>query len=244
MDAVTFVREHAPWLAAPELGVCVVGSQALAAACRAAGVDGPDPSDLDLAWALPSEQGQALLERHGCFVPTTTGSVERGTLAARIGGARVEITTFRAGAQDAPLRERLHADLSERDMTIGALAVALASGEVHDPFDGLRHYRERRVAPVGNPAQRVREHGIRWLRYFRKAHELGCTVDASIRNLRRDLDPRLLLELPVEAVALELRAIVAKCASPGRCPVPAGSASWMPRRPRSRSRRWRAGSPA
>ena len=217
MDAVAFLEQHAPWLAAPELGVCVVGSQALATALRAAGADAPEPSDLDLAWALDQKAGQALLEQRGCFVPTTAGNVERGTLAAKIGGLRVEITTFRAGSADAPMAERIRADLSERDMTIGALAVELATGALHDPFDGLQHHRQRRIVPVGDAAQRVREHGIRWLRYFRKASELGFTVDPSIRRLRRTLDPRLLLELPKEAVALELRALLTKCRSPGRC---------------------------
>ncbi|MFT6081446.1 MAG: hypothetical protein ACJAQZ_003517, partial [Planctomycetota bacterium] len=49
MDALVFIRQHAPWLTAPELGVCIVGSQALAIACRDAGIDGPNPSDLDLS---------------------------------------------------------------------------------------------------------------------------------------------------------------------------------------------------
>ncbi|MEC8651926.1 MAG: hypothetical protein VXY92_05130, partial [Planctomycetota bacterium] len=102
MDAVAFVREHAAWLAAPELGACVVGSQALAVACRAANVDAPSSNDLDLAWALNPEEGRALLEQRGCFVPTTDGNVARGTLAAKLGGARVEVTTFRAGDAAAP----------------------------------------------------------------------------------------------------------------------------------------------
>ena len=217
MDAVAFVQEHAPWLTAPELGACVVGSQALAAACRASGLEPPTSSDLDLAWALAPDAGRVLLEQRGCFVPTTDGNVARGTLAAKLGGARVEVTTFRAGDAGAPMRDRIHADLSERDMTIGALAVELATGEVHDPFGGLEDYRAELVAPVGDPAQRVREHGIRWLRYFRKAHEHGFVVDPAIRHLRRELDPSLLLELPAEAVALELCAIVTKTRSPGRC---------------------------
>ncbi len=217
MDALAFVEQHAPWLTAPELGACVVGSQALTAACRSAGVAAPEPEDLDLAWALDQERGRALLEQHGCFVPTTAGSVERGTLAAKLGGARVEITTFRAGHAAAPMPERIKSDLGERDMTIGALAVEVATGEIHDPFEGLRHFCERRVVAVGDPALRVREHGIRWLRYFRKAHELGFVIDNPIRKLRQQLDPGLLLALPREAVALELRAILTKTASPGRC---------------------------
>jgi len=212
---IAFLREAAPWLFAPELAVCLVGSQALAVACRAAGIDGPNPQDLDLAWGLDHDAGRALLESHGAFVPTTEGSVDRGTLAIKVAGRRLEVTTFRSGAANAPSAARIEADLRERDMTIGAIAIELATGRTFDPVGGLQHWRERRIVPVGDPAERVREHAIRWLRYYRKAHELGFALDRSIRAL--DLDPQLLLSLPREAIALELRAMLGKCPSPGRC---------------------------
>lgn len=214
-DAVAFLRDAAPWLLAPDLGVCIVGSQALALACRREGLAGPQPVDLDLAWALDHEAGAAVLQQRGVFVPTTTGNQERGTLAMKIGGRRLEVTTFRAGDATQPMAARIAADLSERDMTIGALAFELATGTLHDPHHGLRDWRERRIVPVGDVAQRVREHAIRWLRYYRKAHELGFSLERSIRSL--SLDPQLLMTLPREAVALELRAILGKCPSPGRC---------------------------
>jgi tRNA nucleotidyltransferase (CCA-adding enzyme) len=210
-----FLRQHAPWLCARELGVAIVGSQALAHACRVAGIPGPSPVDLDLAWALAPDAGAALLQQQGVFVPTTVGNRDRGTLALKVGGRRLEITSYRAANVDAPLRERLHADLAERDMTIGAIAVTLADEQVHDPQHGLDDWRRRRIAPVGDPAQRVREHAIRWLRYYRKAHELGFALDSAIRKLA--LPPSLLHDVPREAVALELRAMLTKCRSPGRC---------------------------
>lgn len=216
MDSLAFLREHAPWLRAPELGVCVVGSQALAIACRDANIAGPNPSDLDLSWSLDHAKGQACLDHHGVLTPTTVGNQERGTLAAKIGGNRIEITTFRCGDQRAEMAQRITADLSERDMTIGAIAVQLTNGRIHDPFEGLKHYQEGRIVAVGDAAQRVGEHGIRWLRYFRKAHEFGFLVDNSIRRLRRIVDPAILLTLPKEAVALELRAALTKTNSPGR----------------------------
>ena len=215
VDEVGFLRANADWLFTPELGVCVVGSSALAIACARQGVDGPRPGDLDLAWALDVDAGEKLLREHGVFLATTEGNVTRGTLALKLGGRRLEITTFRGDASDAPLAQRIADDLAERDMTIGALALQLATGELHDPQQGLRDWLERRVRPVGDPAARVREHPVRWLRYFRKAHELGFDVDTSIRNL--DLRPQLLLQLPREAIAGELRSMLVKCASPGRC---------------------------
>lgn len=213
--ALPFLRAHAPWLFAPELGVCLVGSQALAHACRAASVPGPNPVDIDLAWPLDVAAGTALLQQHGVFVATTVGNQDRGTLAMKVGGRRLEVTTFRAANTTAPLGERIVADLGERDMTIGAIAVQLADERVHDPHQGLAHWQQRRIVPVGHPADRVREHAIRWLRYYRKAHELEFALDNEVRNLA--LDPQLLLALPREAVALELRAMLGKCRSPGRC---------------------------
>ncbi len=214
-DPIAWLRTAAPWLFAPELGTCLVGSQALAIACRADGIAGPRPGDVDLAWALAPEAGAALLRERGVFVATTVGNVGRGTLAMRLDGRRIEITTFRSGPTDASLAQRIERDLGERDMTIGALAVELATGRLHDPHGGLRAFRERRIAPVGDAAERVREHPIRWLRYYRKAHELGFTLDRAIRSLA--LPPALLGEVPAEAVALELRAMLLRCASPGRC---------------------------
>lgn len=215
VDAIGFLRDAAPWLFAPGLGTCLVGSTALALACRRAGVPGPRPMDLDLAWALAPDEGAALLQRHGVFVPTTTGNQQRGTLALKLGGRRIEVTTLRGSAVGAPLAERIGADLAERDMTIGAVAIELAGAQCHDPYDGLRHWRERRIVPVGDPAARVREHPVRWLRYFRKAHELGFELAGSVRTLA--LAPALLHTLPPEAIAGELRAILGKCPSPGRC---------------------------
>ncbi|MBL9076409.1 MAG: hypothetical protein JNL08_02830 [Planctomycetes bacterium] len=214
-DPIAFLRRHAEWLFAPDLGVCIVGSQALALGCRANGAPGPTPQDLDLSWLPDVTDGAALLRAHDVLVGTTDGNLGRGTLAMKVGGRRIEITTLRGGEPGQPTAARIAADLAERDMTIGALAWELATGRLHDPNRGLEHWRERRVVPVGDVAERVREHPIRWLRYYRKAHELGFALDSAVRHA--GLPPTVLLELPAEAVALELRAVLAKCASPGRC---------------------------
>ena len=213
-DPIAWLRTHAPWLGAPALGACLVGSHALAIACRRQGLVPPAPRDLDLAWALDVDAGRRLLVQHGVFQPTTDGNVQRGTLALKLGGRRLEITSFRDTAPRAPLGQRIAGDLAARDMTIGALAVELATGTLHDPAGGLEHYRQRRIVPVGDAEARVREHPVRWLRYYRKAHEWGFELERSVRRLR--LPPRLLDAVPHEAIAAELRAALLHCASPGR----------------------------
>ncbi|HZT55415.1 MAG TPA: hypothetical protein VFA35_04250 [Burkholderiaceae bacterium] len=213
-DPVAWLQAHGGWLFERELGACIVGSHALAIACRRAGIAAPTPRDLDLAWSLDVDEGRALLERRGVFVPTTDGSVQRGTLALKIDHQRLEVTAFRDARPRNPLAQRIADDAAARDMTVGALAVELATGVVHDPTGGLGHWQQRRIVPVGDPGERVREHPVRWLRYYRKAHEWSFELDRSVRRLR--LPPHVLASVPREALGAELRAALLYCASPGR----------------------------
>lgn len=213
-DALSFLRDQAPWLFAPQLGACLVGSQALLTACRQAKVPGPEPADIDLSWALDLEAGKKLLTDRGVAMPTTDGNLERGTLAMKLGGQRIEITTFRAGDVKMPLDKRITADLQARDMTIGAVAIHLTTGAVVDPCNGLADWQARRIVACGDAKARVQEHPVRWLRYYRKAHQFGFEVDRQIRKL--DLPLRLFDAVPREAIAAELRAGLLLSRSPGR----------------------------
>ncbi len=209
-----WLREHAPWLFAPELGVFLVGTGALALALQRRGAAGPKPRDVDLAWLCDIEEGRRVLEHHGVLIATTEGNLERGTLAMKLDGRRVEVTTLRDGQHGMPLAERIARDLNARDMTAGAVAVGLADHSIHDPTGGVDDFLAARIVAVGDPAERVREHPARWLRYYRKAHEWGFELDSRIRKLR---EPRsLLAESPREALAQEIRAALLHCASPGR----------------------------
>ena len=213
-DPVGWLRDRAPWLLAPELGCCLVGTQALAIACRRSGLEAPRPHDIDLAWALNVEEGSRLLSEHGVAMASTDGNLARGTLAMKLDGQRLEITTFRAANTTASVHERILSDLNERDMTVGALALQLADGTLHDPCGGVEDYVARRIVAVGDPADRVREHPVRWLRYFRKAWEWGFEVDRGIRKL--DLPANILDQVPPDAIASEIRMALLRCPSPGR----------------------------
>jgi len=209
------LRRIAPWLFEPALGVCVVGSSALAEACRRAGLPAPRAVDVDLAWRLGVDEGEAVLRAHGVHCPTTGQSRARGTLAFKAGGVRHEITTLRGEVDpEAPLEERIAADLGRRDMTVGALAWRLDTDTIVDPWRGLRDWQERRIVACGDAGERVREHAVRLLRYYRRAHEWDFALDPAIRRLRAD--PVLLRALPDEAVSAELRAGLLRCPSPGR----------------------------
>jgi len=196
--------------------VCAVGSVALAGACRRAGIAGPDAKDLDLSWALDPSAGSSLLEEKGVLHPTTEANRARGTLALKLSGQRIEITSFRGPATSSttPMAQRIAADLRGRDMTVGALAWWLAEDKILDPLGGLEDWRRRRIVPVGDPEQRIREHPVRWLRYYRRAHQWGFDLDPRIRRVA--LDPGIVNDVPKEAIAAEIRAALLECTSPGR----------------------------
>ena len=197
--------------------MCAVGSVALAEACRRAGVAGPQANDLDLSWALDPEAGTALLENKGVLQPMTDANRDRGTLALRLGTQRIEITSFRGDRcldASSSMEDRIAADLDGRDMTVGALAWWLAEDRILDPLGGLEDWRDGQVIAVGDPEQRIREHPVRWLRYYRRAHQWGFDLDRRIRNV--SLDASILDAVPREAIAAEIRAALTQCSSPGR----------------------------
>lgn len=207
------IEAHAPWLLAPDLGTCVVGSSALHEACNRAGIESTRPADLDLAWALDIEAGEALLREHDVFISTTSANRARGTLALSLDGERVELTSFRDAAGHGALEHRIRGDLERRDMTVGAIAWWLERDRIVDPFHGLEHWRDRRVVPVGSAADRVREHPIRWPRYYRKAHTWGFELEPAIRKL--DVPVDVLDSIPPEAIGAEIRSALRDLASPG-----------------------------
>lgn len=207
------IRTAAAWLLEPELGTCVVGTAALAEAARRADCAPPPTRDLDLAWALDVDAGSSLLDAHGVKAQVTANSLARGTLAFRLAGERVEVTTFR-GDRDGTTEHRIETDLARRESTIAAVAWWLREDRILDPFGGVNDWRMRHVEAVGEPMDRMREHPIRWLRWFRKAHSLSCSLSSRIRRL--SFDPAWLRRIPAEAVAAELRSALLDLDSPGR----------------------------
>src|SRR5690242_12522235 len=75
-----------------------------------------------------------------------------GTIAARIGTATVEITTYRADSYDGASRkpvvrfgDNLEGDLVRRDFTVNAMALRLPERVLVDPWGGLEHLLEKRL---------------------------------------------------------------------------------------------------
>ncbi|MBI2474949.1 CCA tRNA nucleotidyltransferase [Candidatus Uhrbacteria bacterium] len=68
-------------------------------------------------------------------------------------------------------------DLSRRDFTINAMAVDMRTGELHDPFKGIKDIEQRLIRAVGKPSDRFKEDLSRMLRGVRFASELNFEIE-------------------------------------------------------------------
>ena len=107
-----------------------------------------------------------------------------GTIAARIAGETVEITTYRADSYDGATRkpvvafgDNLEDDLVRRDFTVNAMALRLPERVLVDPWGGLEHLLEKRLTTPGAPEVSFGDDPLRMLRAARFTSQLGFTVD-------------------------------------------------------------------
>lgn len=109
-----------------------------------------------------------------------------GTLACKIDGEMIEITTFRTEKYEPRNRKpiveyvkNIHEDLSRRDFTINAMAIRLTRGHLRiiDPFCGQEDLEAGVIRTVGHPKQRFKEDPLRILRAIRFACRLGFEIE-------------------------------------------------------------------
>jgi len=110
----------------------------------------------------------------------------------------VEITTYRAEHYPDESRHpevtfgaSLVADLSRRDFTVNAIAVALPAEELIDPFDGQLDLLQSRIRAVGDPHTRFEEDPLRLLRAARFVGQLGFVVEPQTKAAMIDVAPEL-----------------------------------------------------
>ena len=121
--------------------------------------------------------------------------IDFGTVGAEVGGAHVEITTFRTERYEPASRHPdvsfvgdVVTDLSRRDFTVNAMALGLPGGELLDPFNGRRHLEERLLTTPIEAEESFTDDPLRMLRAFRFASQLDFRIDKrvvqAIANLR------------------------------------------------------------
>jgi putative nucleotidyltransferase with HDIG domain len=136
--------------------------------------------DYDFTTPLHPEEVEARVRAAGRR-PYLVGK-KFGTVAFKLEGNMVEVTTFRAETYERGSRRpnvsylaNLNDDLARRDFTINA--IALHDAEKIDPFGGEKDIEARIVRAVGKPRERFREDPLRMLRAARFASQLDFTVE-------------------------------------------------------------------
>jgi putative nucleotidyltransferase with HDIG domain len=140
---------------------------------------GKEAQDWDLATDARPEE---LMSRFRRVIPT---GIKHGTVTIRYKGYSMEVTTFRTESSYSDGRRpdrieyasTIEEDLSRRDLTMNAIALALPGGERVDPFKGYDDIKARRIRCVGKAEERFREDGLRPLRAVRFASQLDFTVE-------------------------------------------------------------------
>ncbi|VAX06143.1 CCA tRNA nucleotidyltransferase [hydrothermal vent metagenome] len=132
--------------------------------------------DIDMACSLRPEESMKRLEKAGVKVVPT--GLKHGTITAVVDKQNFEITALRRDEETYGRGAKVvyiddwQEDSLRRDFTINALYLDL-DGSLYDPCGGLRDIAARRVRFIGDADQRIHEDGLRILRFFRFAAQIG-----------------------------------------------------------------------
>ncbi len=121
-----------------------------------------------------------------------------GTIGARKGDARVEITTYRSDRYDVESRkpevdygDTLEGDLSRRDFTVNAMAVELPSQTFVDPFGGLADLATGILRTPRTARESFTDDPLRMMRAARFAAQLGFEPSDELVAALRDMPERI-----------------------------------------------------
>jgi poly(A) polymerase len=154
-----------------------------------------DQSSLDFDFATDALPRETMRVLRGWADRQYLVGVRFGTVGARKGSRRLEITTFReevyAPSDRKPsvtFGKDLRTDLSRRDFTVNAMAIRLPEGEFVDPFGGVKDLAAKRLETPLDPELAFSDDPLRMLRAARFAAQLELTpterVVAAIREMR------------------------------------------------------------
>ncbi len=165
-------------------------------------------TDLDFATDAQPDEILALVTP----ISSTQWDIGRefGTIAARISGQTVEITTYRADSYDGESRKPIVAfgdnladDLVRRDFTINAMALRLPERVLVDPWGGVEDLVARRITTPGAPEISFGDDPLRMMRAARFTSQLGFTVAPATVEAMTAMAERIGI-VSVERVADEL----------------------------------------
>ncbi|SDQ15219.1 poly(A) polymerase [Curtobacterium sp. UNCCL20] len=117
-----------------------------------------------------------------------------GTIAARVGGEQVEITTYRSDVYDGETRkpevafgDTIEDDLLRRDFTVNAMALRLPARELVDVHGGVEDLLAQRLHTPQAAQVSFRDDPLRMMRAARFTAQLGFTVSDEVRQAMAEL---------------------------------------------------------
>lgn len=139
---------------------------------------GKDASDIDIATSATPEEVKLV------FSHTIDVGIAHGTVMVLMDGEPIEVTTYRTESTYSDHRRpdevefvrSLKDDLQRRDFTMNAIALTL-TGELIDPFGGMKDLRNRKIRAVGNAADRFHEDALRMIRAIRFSSVLDFEIE-------------------------------------------------------------------
>ncbi|MGK0741194.1 CCA tRNA nucleotidyltransferase [Leucobacter sp. Z1108] len=153
-------------------------------------------TDLDFTTSARPDETRAIVD-------TLTKQVwdvgrDFGTIAAKVHGETVEITTYRAEIYRDDSRkpevnfgDTIEADLVRRDFTINALALMLPSMRLVDVAGGVEDLLAGRIVTPGSAETSFTDDPLRMLRAARFAAQLGFEVAPETQAAMAEFGPRL-----------------------------------------------------
>lgn len=158
---------------------------------------GMKPKDFDVATNATPDQVRSLFRRARLIG-------RRFPIAhVRYGRDIIEVSTFRQAQHDdietneqgLIVRDQGFSDLAgdafRRDFTVNALYYDIQSHEIIDYVGGLDDLAHKRLRFIGDPAERLAEDPVRYLRAIRFAAKLDFQIDDSIEALVDDVADRI-----------------------------------------------------
>ncbi|MCX7621084.1 MAG: CCA tRNA nucleotidyltransferase, partial [Acidimicrobiales bacterium] len=180
---------------------------------------GPE-ADIDLTTDARPDETKAIVA--GWADAIWTHGERFGTIGIKKGNRCFEITTHRAEAYRPDSRKpkvdfasAVEADLSRRDFTVNAMAIALPEPRLIDPFDGAVDLAAHRLRTPLSPEESFGDDPLRMLRAARFIADYGFKPTADLVAAVRSMAPRLEI-VSVERIRDELdRLIVVEDPSAG-----------------------------
>ena len=166
---------------------------------------GREPKDYDVATDAPPKRVREL------FRNTQAVGEHFGVILVRLGGAQIEVATFRTDGRyrDGRRPEGVEfadaeADARRRDFTINGLFYDPLADEVIDHVGGRADLAAGVLRCIGDPIERFAEDHLRLLRAVRFAARFGLAIEPATWAAMRGLAPKLARITP-ERVGDELR---------------------------------------